>query len=156
MSSLMQQLHDIEGLDVISPWPLAIGWWILIICGILILGSVVWMLWQHLNYLRSWERDTFEKLSSLEKNLSFSTSGETMVFLSEYLRRIAVRRFSRKECAGLVGDAWLKWLKAHDPKQFDWTEKGKLLIEMPYAPMHTELPLQHIKELIQAVRYWVC
>ena len=29
MSSLMQQLHDIEGLDPISPWPLAVGWWVL-------------------------------------------------------------------------------------------------------------------------------
>ena len=39
MSSLMQQLHDIEGLDPISPWPLAIGWWVSIVCGIIILGA---------------------------------------------------------------------------------------------------------------------
>ncbi len=152
----MQQLHDIEGLDAISPWPLAIGWWVAIACGMLFLGIALWLLWLRLNYLRSWKRDTFKKLESLEHNLSPSTSGETIAFLSEYLRRIAVRRFPRKECAGLVGDAWLKWLKAHDPQQFDWTEKGKLLIEIPYAPAHADLPLQQIKELIQAVRYWVC
>lgn len=156
MPSLMQQLHDIEGLDAISLWPLAIGWWILIACGIFVLGTAIWLLRRRLNYLRSWKRDTFKKLDSLEQNLSPSTSGETIAFLSEYLRRIAVRRFPRKECAGLVGEAWLKWLKEHDPKQFDWAEKGKLLIEIPYAPMHRNLPLQEIKDLIQAVRYWVC
>lgn len=156
MTSLLQQLHDIEGLDAISPWPLAIGWWIIIALGILVLGCVIWFLKRHLDYLRSWKKDTFKKLDSLEQNLSSSTSGETIAFLSEYLRRIAVRRFPRKECAGLVGDAWLKWLKAHDPKQFDWMGKGKPLIEIPYAPVHKDVPLQHIKELIQAVRQWVC
>ena len=35
-------------------------------------------------------------------------------------------------------------------------EKGKLLIEIPYAPAHADLPLHQIKELIQVVRYWVC
>ena len=156
MTSLMQQLHDIEGLDAISSWPLAIGWWILIACGIVVLGSAIWFFQRRLRYLRSWKRDTFKKLDLLEHNLSPSTAGETIAFLSEYLRRIAVLRFPRKECAGLVGDAWLKWLKVHDPKQFDWTEKGKLLIEIPYAPAHTNLSPQEIKELIKAVRYWVC
>lgn len=155
MSSLMQQLHDIEGLDAVSPWPLAIGWWVFIACGLLILGGAFWLLKRRLNYLRSWKRDTFKKLDRLEQNLSSSTAVETISFLSEYLRRIAMRRFPRKECAGLVGDAWLKWLKTHDPKQFDWTEKGKPLVEIPYAPS-TDLPLQQIKELIQAVRHWVC
>lgn len=156
MSSLMQQLHDIEGIDSISPWPLAIGWQISIACGILLLGIAIWLLLRRLNYLKSWKRDTFKKLDSLELNLSSSTSGETVAFLSEYLRRIVVRRFPRKECAGLVGNDWLNWLKAHDPKQFDWTEKGKLLIDTPYAPKQTDLSLQEIKELIQAVRWWVC
>jgi uncharacterized protein YfaT (DUF1175 family) len=152
----MQQLNDIEGFDVISPWPLAIGWWISIAFGVLILGGILWLLRRRLNYLRSWKRDTFKKLDSLENNLSPSTSREAIICLSEYLRRIAVRRFPRKECAGLVGHAWLNWLKAHDPKQFDWIEKGKLLIEIPYAPANKHLPLQQVKELIQAVRQWVC
>jgi hypothetical protein len=155
MSSLMQQLHDIEGLDAISPWPLAIGWWISIAIGMLVLGGIIWLLKRRLSYLRSWKRDSFKKLDNLEKNLSSATSSDTIAFLSEYMRRIAMRRFPRKECAGLVGDAWLKWLKEHDPQQFDWTEKGKLLIDIPYAPANRELPLSQIKELIQASKYWV-
>ncbi len=156
MSALMEQLHDIEELDVISSWPLAIGWWVCIAFGIFVLAFAIWLLRRRLGYLRSWKRETLQRLDHLEHSLSLDTSGETVTFLSEYLRRIALHRFPRRECAGLVGDAWLQWLKANDPKQFDWTEKGKLLVEIPYAPAHTELPLQQIKELIQAVRYWVC
>lgn len=155
MSSLMQQLHDIEGIDAISFWPLAIGWWVLIACGMFFIGGMIWLLWRRLAYLRSWQRDTIKKLEYLERNLSPTSSGETVICLSEYLRRIALRRFSRKECAGLVGDDWLKWLADHDPKQFDWSAKGKLLIEIPYAPAYSDLPLQPIKELIQAARNWV-
>jgi len=155
MSPLIQQLHAIEGLDAISHWPLAIGWWVLIACALLALGSALWLLSCRLKYLKSWKRDALKRLDSLERNLSLSTSGETIAFLSEYLRRIAMRRFPRKECAGIVGDAWLKWLKEQDPKQFNWTEKGRPLIEIPYAPAHRDLPMQQIKELIQAVRYWV-
>jgi len=152
----MQQLHDIEGIDPISPWPMAIGWWVVIACSICVLGIGIWMLRRRFKYLRSWKKDTFNKLDRLEHNLSHSTSVETIAFLSEYLRRIALRRFPRKECAGLVGDAWLNWLKAHDPKQFDWTKKGKLLTDISYAPARKEVPLHQIKEMIQAVRYWVC
>lgn len=153
MPDLMEQLHDIEGLDPISFWPLAIGWWVLIAFGIV----VIWLLFRRLKYIRSWEHDTIKRLNRLEKNLSASTSEETIACLSECLRRIAVRRFPRNVCAGLVGNTWLKWLKAHDPKQFDWIAKGKIMIEVPYAPLNTneDLPLPQVRELIQAVRYWV-
>lgn len=152
----MDQLHDIDGLDVISPWPLAIGWWVVIACGLFVLVCAIWLLKRRLDYQRSWKRDTFTLLDHLEEQLCPATAGETIASLSEYLRRIAVRRFPRKECAGLVGKAWLEWLTSHDPKQFDWVKKGKLLIAVPYAPPDSNLPVEQIKELIQAVRYWVC
>ncbi|CRX37947.1 DUF4381 domain-containing protein [Estrella lausannensis] len=156
MTPLMDQLHDIEGLDAVSAWPLAIGWWVLINCGILLLLVTLWFLKRRFDYLRSWKRDAFHKLQALEKNLSPETSRETVVLLSQYLRRIAFCSFPRKECAGLVGDAWLEWLQKHDPKQFDWSRKGKLLVESPYAPAESTLPLPEIKELIYAARQWVC
>lgn len=155
MPSLIDQLHDIEGLDPVSAWPLAIGWWLCIVFGLILLAIAIWLVKQRLDYLKSWKRDTFKKLDKLEKTLSSTTSKEAISCLSEYLRRIAMHRFPRKECAGLVGEAWLKWLKTHDPKQFDWTEKGKILIEMPYSRSCVEIPLQQVKELIQVVRYWV-
>lgn len=151
MPPLIEQLHDIEGFGPVGFWPLAIGWWILIACAL----GALFLIWRRFLYLRSWKGETLRKLKHLEKNLSPSTSQETVVELSTYLRRIAVRRFPRKECAGLVGDAWLKWLKSHDPKQFDWTGKGKMLIAVPYAQIGQDLPLEPIKEMLQAVKKWV-
>lgn len=158
MNPLLEQLHDIEGLDTISWWPLAIGWWFLIITGILILCIILKFTISRIRFKRSWKNDTFKKLAALEENLSDKTARETIITLSEYLRRIALRKFSRKECAGFMGKEWLNWLSLHDPKGFDWEQKGELLIEVPYAPASSQGkshdPTQ-IKELIQAVRNWV-
>jgi hypothetical protein len=52
----------------------------------------------------------------------------------------------------------LKWLTKHDPKQFNWTEKGTLLVTLPYAPFAdqpSEIPHRQVKELIQAIKNWV-
>ncbi len=155
MNPLLEQLHDIEGLDPISFWPLALGWWILIAVLILLSLAIVWFTYSKLAFRRSWKNDTLKKLAVLEKNLSDSPARETVISLSEYLRRIALRRYSRKECAGLIGNTWLTWLSKQDVKGFDWEGKGKLLIDVPYSPLNHKLQGEQIKELIQAVRNWV-
>lgn len=155
MDQLLNQLHDIQGLDQISSWPLAIGWWVVIFIGALLAAIMGIYLFRRLAYLRSWKNETKKTLNRLEKNLSESNAKETLVVLSEYLRRIAVHRFSRQECAGLTGNAWLDWLAEKDPKKFDWKMKGTPLIDAPYAPPNRTLPPGEIKVLIQAVKSWV-
>lgn len=155
MNSLLDQLHDIEGLDPISWWPLAIGWWIVIVIGVVLISLTAWFIVHKLAFMRSWKNDTLQKLAALENELSDATARETAINLSEYLRRIALRRFSRKECAGLIGEAWLKWLTEQDLKQFDWKAKGRILIEAPYSPVHSKHSAKEIRDLIQAARDWV-
>lgn len=153
--NLMDQLHDIEGLDAISRWPLALGWWLLIAIAILIAAIVAAFITYKLAAIRSWKYDTLQKLRALENNLSETTAQQSLIILSEYLRRIAVKRFSRKECAGLVGEEWLRWLSSHDPNNFDWSGKGALLIQAPYAPSHCSWSVENIRDLIRASRDWV-
>lgn len=153
--SLIEQLHDIEGLDPISYWPLSMGGWVCVFLGACFLIGFGFCLKRYIAYSRSWKKDTLNRLKSLEMGLSPENSAQTLVVLSEYLRRIALRRFPRKECAALMGKPWLEWLKNHDPKEFDWLAKGKLLIDIPYAKELPVVPVEQTKELIQAVRYWV-
>ncbi len=155
MNPLLEGLHDIEGLDFISLWPLSTASWILIALGFIAFSTALFLTIRKLLFIRSWKFDTIQKLAHLEKNLSDATARETAMALSEYVRRIALKRFSRKECAGLMGDSWLKWLTVHDPKSFDWEKKGTLLIEVPYAPANSILSTTQIKDLIDAVREWV-
>lgn len=160
MDSLMGQLHDIEGLDPISWWPLAIGWWVTIASGVVVACLIGWFVASSLAFRRSWKHDAIQKLGRLEEELSAvivtdAIVNETVIVFSEYLRRIALRRFGRKECAGLVGEAWLQWLSRHDSKNFDWQKKGRLLVEVPYAPANINVSVDQITELIQAAKSWV-
>jgi hypothetical protein len=155
MNELLEKLHDIEGLDPISWWPLAAGWWVIIAIGCVVFFAICWLVASKVAYRRSWRYDTFQKLADLEAHLSDASARETLISLSEYIRRIALQRFPRKECAGLAGDAWLKWLREHDPSEFDWEKKGNLLVDAPYAPMSKQFSSDQVKELIQATRKWV-
>lgn len=155
MNDLLEKLHDIEGLDPISIWPLSPIWWGIIGVAIIFFSILGYVLAKKLAFKRSWKHDTNQKLATLEKHLSEDNARATILTLSEYLRRIALRRYPRKECAGLIGDKWLKWLTQHDPKQFDWENKGRLLIDIPYAPLKSKMSTDQVKKLIQAAKDWV-
>jgi hypothetical protein len=155
MNSFLEQLHDIDGLDFISAWPLATGWWVVAACVLFILLAIGFFAINKLAFKRSWKNDSLQKLFLLENQLSPTTTRETLILLSEYLRRISLQQFSRKECAGLAGTCWLKWLADNDPKGFEWEKKGALLIEVPYSPTIKTLSIEEIQSLIRAVREWV-
>jgi cell division protein FtsL len=155
MNPLLEKLHDIEGLDLISPWPFSFALWTVIAVAALLVLTALYFTIRRIIFIRSWKYDTFQKLDGLEKNLSELTARESAMTLSEYVRRIALKRFARKECAGLVGESWLKWLSKHDPKKFDWEKKGTLLIEVPYSPECSRVSTHEIKDLIGALREWV-
>lgn len=155
MNDLLQQLHDIEGIDPVGMWPLAIGWWIIIAIGGVALIAAAYFAIRRLVFLRSWRGDTLKKLAALERELTESSSTESVVLLSEYLRRIAVARFGRNACAALSGQEWLSWLRSRDPKQFDWEREGKLLATLPYAPKGVRPPVGEVRKLIVAAKEWV-
>ena len=155
MNPLIDQLKDIDGLDPISIWPLAIGWWILIaIMSIFMILILLWII-KGFRFRRSWKYDTFKRLDFLEKKLTDETSKETLIVLSEYMRRIALKLYPRKECAGLKGVMWLQWLREHDPINFEWDKKGMILLNAPYAPLNATIPTKEIVDLIQAAKRWV-
>jgi hypothetical protein len=154
LSELLRQLHDIESLDAISPWPLAIGWYFIIALIAALLCVIVTLAFYGIAYRRSWQNSAFKQLAMLEKNLSAANSQETVTALSAFLRRIALKRCPRAECAGLVGKSWLQWLQKN-ASHFDWENKGTCLLEIPYAPAGSTLPIADVQELIKATRTWI-
>ena len=144
MNPLLEQLHDIEGLDPISAWPLALGWWFVIGIGTATTVLLCYYIFKRVVFRYSWKYDTLRKLELLEEQLCDQTARQTLVTLSEYLRRIAIKRYSRQTCASLNGEAWLEWLKKTDPHQYDWTKQGQILIDLPYAPVAVFTPSSRI------------
>jgi hypothetical protein len=154
---LVSQLRDIQGLDNIPWWPLASGWWLL---AALVIALIVMLVSLIRNLLRfpagSWRRHAWKQLRDLKQRSGRVPVQELASDLSELLRRIAIARLGREQAAGLSGERWLAWLQQHDPAGFEWTQRGKPLLTLPYAPEgRFEDARNQLLPLINATFAWV-
>lgn len=157
--SLSDRLHDIQELDPAGIWPLATGWWLvlaaLILLVLLIVGLRRWRPdWRRYLPRYGWSRDAARDLITLRDQLSHIDAKTLAARLSELLRRIAIARCGRDRCAGLHGDPWLAWLAEHDPAGFDWCGRGRLLLDLPYAPPAELDHRPELRDLIDAALVW--
>jgi len=145
------QLRDIHGLDPISWWPLAPGWWIS--AALFLLTAVaLYLVARHLIRYPpgSWRREAQVALRDLWRQRNQLSQKESAARLSVLLRRIAIARFGREKTASISGFEWLAWLQQSDPNGFDWTERGHILLNLPYAPEDWQAKPGELDELISA------
>jgi len=147
-------LRDIALADSVSGWPPALGWWLLLAL-ILLLGGVAW--WGYRRYQKlALKRAVLAEFAALEAR--FKQQSELQPLLAElsiFLRRVCLSLpdYRQVECAGLQGEAWLKFLdRALASGEFE-NGVGRLLLQAPYAPRldnHLELD-----ELLSLLRRWL-
>jgi len=147
-------LRDIALADSVSGWPPALGWWLLLVLMLLLAGGG-W--WAYRRYQRlALKRAVLAEFALLEAR--FKSEAELQPLLAElsiFLRRVCLNlpAYRQSECAGLQGEAWLKFLdRALESNEF---ENGvrRLLLQAPYAPRlvnHLELD-----ELLPLLRRWL-
>ena len=148
---MSDQLRDIHGLDPVSWWPIAPGWWI---GALLILLTTIGLILLIRHLIRfppgSWRREARSALHDLWRQRNQLSQKESAARLSELLRRIAIARFGREKTASISGMEWLAWLEQSDPNGFDWTGRGRLLLNLPYAPDNRQAEPGELDELINA------
>jgi hypothetical protein len=159
-------LRDIHDIPSIPWWPPAPGWWLLAIA-LTLLVIFVWRTRARISLripipgitLGTWRWEAAAALRDLRRRAGKGQDAkETLGELSELLRRIAMARLGRAACAGLVGTAWLDWLSAQDPNGFHWHERGRILIDAPYAPagpLRSGVGPKDLLALIDAALGWV-
>ncbi|MGF1547782.1 MAG: DUF4381 domain-containing protein [Thiotrichales bacterium] len=147
-------LRDIRGLDPASAWPPAPGWWLVLAGTVacLLLAHWGWRLWRDRQH--QWRRDARLELIALRRQLRTGDPKQLASALSQLLRRIAMARCGRVACAGLAGAEWLAWLRANDPRGFDWQREGQILLTLPYAPRGSDSDRRALRRLLGALRPW--
>jgi Domain of unknown function (DUF4381) len=149
------QLRDIHGLDPISWWPLAPGWWIIIT--LFLLTTLALTIFFYRRRLRKpptdWRPAALAEWQTLQPGPL--PNRQQVEQLGILIKRIAIQRYGRSHCAGLTGKPWLEWLTQHDPHGFDWMKTGRVLIELPYLPPDTKMDIDQVHTLYQVVRGWI-
>jgi len=155
----IDQLRDIRGLDPLSWWPPAFGWWLVILVALVVLLALPF-LWRYaLGWWRrrvsgDWRGDAWRQLHALRDRLRWGDQRTVAADLSELLRRIAIARMGRRACAGLIDEEWLMWLEAHDPNGFTWRREGRILNDLPYAPPGARVSASSLEPLVAAAEEW--
>lgn len=149
-------IKDIQGLDTISFLPLSVGWYVVILLSFIPLFLLLKLIifWRQ-HPKNSWHNSAYKELKALKKQLPKMDDKEALDQFSELLRRIAIARCGREQCASLYGQRWLDWLEVNDPKKFSWTTKGKVLINQLYSNQQDEIDKALLLPLISATFVWV-
>jgi len=145
-------LRDLHLPEAIGWWPLAPGWWLVIVLaavGLVILCR---------RYLRTRARGAARRYALLqlkELTAEFEQHRDAVAFsgaLSELLRRTMLAYAPRQDVAGLTGDEWLAWLDRDlDQPRFQ-SEAGRKLLELPYLAPRDDVSAMDLVDVVAAVR----
>jgi hypothetical protein len=102
-------LRDMQMPDTIGWWPLAYGWWLLIISVIIIAFLFGRYLRKKLNDPRRYALDA---LKQVEQAYLQDPDGKRLVMQSNaLLKRLALSLYPREQVAPLSGDRWCRFLQ---------------------------------------------
>ncbi len=153
---LLSQMRDIRGLEGISIWPLAGGWWFVVFILLTITFIAVKKIIAIKKYKKSWKYLIQQQLENIANTMDPAKAKENISYINDVLKRLSLQFYGRKDSASLTGKQWLSWLTNRDPKNFNWLKKGEILIEYPYMPEEKiKASAEQISNLAKAARSWL-
>lgn len=106
---ILQQLKDIETPTQIGTWPLAWGWWFIIILSAVV---IIWLSWLLISNWRFKQALREAKRLLNEVDIDEATARQINVLL----KRVALHYGNRRQVAALTNEAWLQWLNKQQTK----------------------------------------
>ncbi|WED43041.1 DUF4381 domain-containing protein [Legionella cardiaca] len=149
-AQLLTQLHDIHLPAAIGWWPLAPGWYVLIISLLLLAGIFFAYSYRRRGYGRA-KREALQLLANLQNEYRQHRNSQlSSMKISELLRRVALVYFPRQQIASLQGNEWIEFLNTTS-KKIDFYQVSELLLQVPYQ-LSTERDLD---PLFTRARAWI-
>lgn len=145
-------LRDLHLPEPVGWWPLAPGWWFVLLLIVAALGYLVWRVIRK-RQQNAPRRFALRELSRYEAEyLEHRNPVILGKQLSALLRRGMLAYAPRDSVAGLTGEEWLQWLDQGMPLPYFHTSGGKSLLQLPYRDPDGDFSDVDVDALLSAVR----
>lgn len=145
-------LRDLHLPEAIGWWPLAPGWWFLILLAV---AGIAYLAYRS---IRKWRRNAMRRvalreLTRIQKAYRNGVDEISLAIeLSELLRRTMLAYAPRQEVAGLTGEQWLDWLDQGLEEQPFTKGSGQSVESLPYRRPDGVEDDVDVQGLIDAIR----
>lgn len=149
----LAQLHDIVLPQAVGWWPLAWGWWVLLIIVVSTSATLIF-LWRRNRQRERYRKAALAELDKIFQAYQLDTNvARYLQELSILLRRTAISAQPARFPVDIKGHNWLLWLEAQCPEaktEFS-TGIGQILLTGPYQA-NPKIDAQALQKLI---RLWL-
>lgn len=150
---VLSLLKDIHTPPAVSWWPLAVGYWILLIM------AVVALFWFVRRYRQHWVRRTAQRQFDhlLERYKQHHDAELLTQNISTLMRRISISLLPREQVAGVTGEQWIAVLQnlgGEKTKSFS-PLVADALTTLVHRPGANRLLSEHVEQLVQECRQWI-
>jgi len=154
MDTSQLPLRDIHLPEPIGWWPLAYGWWLLLV---LIMACACGIIWWVKRRKADPRRYALQSLNDIERQYASSDKSPnddqaTLIQCNILLKRTALSMYPHEDIARLSGTRWVSFLKQHSQKTDD--DLLNQLVTGPYQASSSASNIE-ISRLIQFTRQWV-
>lgn len=104
----LQNLHDIIVPSPVPAWPPAPGWYVVAATVLVVIALLAAWVWRR-HQRRAYRRAALAELQRIET----SESSQSVMAITELLKRTALVAYPRSAVAGLSGNDWWTFLDAH-------------------------------------------
>ncbi|MEC4728902.1 DUF4381 domain-containing protein [Shewanella sp. D64] len=140
----LEALKDIHTPAIVENWPIALGYWlVLLILVSTLIFSVVWL-------TRRYKRAAAKRAVIIELELLDINSANISVDINTLIKRAAISYLPREQVAGLQGQIWYAWM---DQQVKHATPALHRLLDLRYQKQG--LTTDEAQELKQLAKLWL-
>lgn len=151
-STSLANLKDLHLPQAIGWWPLATGWYVLIILILLLAIIAGWQVYLRCYKNKRYKREALRRLANYEKMYQQGGNAQAAsINISMLLRQVALLYFPREHVASLTDEAWVSFLSTTS-KNTDFKAIQTLILLLPYQKTADEADL---KPLFDMAKIWI-
>lgn len=151
-STLLAQLKDIHSPPPITFWPLAPGWWFLLIISIIAISVGIYML---VSFWRSryWKRQAKKQFHSLHEAYLASPSTENIIEINKLLKQVLSSAHSDRHYLQLHGKEWEDALLSVKKNKHSVLDKAET--QVLSRDIYTSKPCHLDNEMLDRIATWI-